>query len=80
MKIGYLNYLLNTRDLYDDSLTSKEYLQIIDDYMISINDVVKVLNKASTRMKRNTDFNHYSYIIYGLIKSGKESSDYRKGN
>ncbi|MBR4470924.1 MAG: hypothetical protein IKS54_06415 [Erysipelotrichaceae bacterium] len=69
IKLTEMLYKLN---LLDDPSTTKEYLEIINDYMLKNSTVWKILSKASGIKKNNPGFNHYEYIVYGLVKNGKQ--------
>ena len=71
MESRKLTYLLFRNHLYDDSGTSNEYLEIINDYMLGTAAVSKVLKMASDLREKKPDFNHYVFIVYGLISIGK---------
>lgn len=70
-----LTKMLYKRGLLDDPDITSEYMEIIDDYMIRAKDVISVLNKASEIKKEKPGFDHYSYIVYGLIGSGKNENN-----
>lgn len=71
----YLVKMLYKRNLLDDPMTTSEYQQIVNDYMIDTRSITNLLNKASRYKKNHPNFDHYSFITYGLIELGKE----RKG-
>ena len=74
MNIYLLEKMLYRKKLRDDFDTSSQYLEIINDYMIRTSDVSAVLKRASELKKQNPGFDYYSYIIYGLISSGKNAN------
>ena len=66
--------MLFKRNLLDDPITTNEYLEIIHDYMISGRELTRILNRASNSKKKHPDFDYYRFIIYSLIKLGKEGN------
>lgn len=71
MKENELVRSLYRRDLFDDFASIEDYLQIINDYMMPRRTILNVLDKASKNLKKDPDFDYYSFIVYGLIASGK---------
>lgn len=48
--------------------------QVANDYFISKDMLIEVIQRASKRYENNNNFNYYAYIVYGLIDYGKEKS------
>jgi len=74
MEANTLKRLLFRFHLYDETKTTLDYLEIINDYMLTTREVIGILSKASEKNKE-TDFDYYRNILTELIKKGKDRSE-----
>ena len=71
-----LVHLLYKFHLYDDSKTTAEYMDIINDYMIGSSAVASALIMAKEMERGDPGTDRHESIIYNLIAKGKEKSSY----
>ena len=76
---NYLWGLLRKNWLSDDPQTIDEYMEIVDDYMLTRKQVKSVLKKAKELCMTRKNFDECSFIAYGFIAMGKDGDLNEKG-